>query len=268
MQRNRARSTCIPTRLKTRRDARANVPARAVAGLLAALASAPAHGQGCGPNLATNPSGQGYPSPLESDRGWGGGARPWEIVDGPRTYYESWAHGLAFTGGNNNWDGEPCGWRQATIDFGAERTLNKIVIWHHGHDSAPAEATVSYYGGDKEWHDITAQRTFGRIEAGGQGSTSDEYKFAAVSASKVRFGFDNCGDNVLGEPITHGWIYEFEVFLMCDGDFNSDCTVSTQDVLDFLNAWNAQEGSTDMNGDAAINTIDVVAFLNMWNAPC
>jgi hypothetical protein len=39
-------------------------------------------------NLAFNPFNKDYPSPLESDRGWGGGSFPWEIVDGIRKYNE------------------------------------------------------------------------------------------------------------------------------------------------------------------------------------
>lgn len=54
-------------------------------------------------NIALNPSGTGYPHPLESDHGWGGGSSQWDIVDGIRTYPGEWARGLAFTGGSNNW---------------------------------------------------------------------------------------------------------------------------------------------------------------------
>ena len=39
-------------------------------------------------NIALNPSGSGYPSPLESDQGWGGGSNQWDIVDGLRDYPE------------------------------------------------------------------------------------------------------------------------------------------------------------------------------------
>ncbi len=51
-------------------------------------------------NIALNPSRSGYPSPLESDQGWGGGSYPWDLVDGLRDYPGEWMHGLAFTGGN------------------------------------------------------------------------------------------------------------------------------------------------------------------------
>jgi len=37
-------------------------------------------------DLALNPTGSGYPSPLESDDGWGGGTSKWDLVDGQRMY--------------------------------------------------------------------------------------------------------------------------------------------------------------------------------------
>ncbi len=57
--------------------------------------------------------------------------------------------------------------------------------------------------------------------------------------------------------------YEF-----CAGDFNSDCTVNTVDVLAFLNAWSAGDMSADCNGDGVINTLDVICFLNAWTSGC
>lgn len=166
-------------------------------------------------NLAANPSGSGYPSPLESDRGWGGGSYPWEIVDGLQTYAD-WPHGLAWTGGHTG-GADSSGWieaagpRQATIAFGAERTFNKVVIWQHGSEHTPANANLEYWDGSK-WTAIGASRVFGAVAAGGAGAWSDEYTFAPVTGTKVRWSFDNREDNIVGTPNIHGWIYEFEVF--------------------------------------------------------
>ena len=54
----------------------------------------------------------------------------------------------------------------------------------------------------------------------------------------------------------------------CYADFNGDGAVNTQDVLAYLNAWNAGDASADCNGDGAINTQDVLCFLNAWNTGC
>lgn len=168
-------------------------------------------------NLALNPSGTGFPSPLESDRGWGGGSYPWEIVDGLRSY-SHWAHGLAFTGGHQTSAGgppwiEPAGWRQATINLGAPKTFGKVIIWHHGVEYTPAEAFLDYWDGS-QWVPITFQRVYGTMHEEGQNSgysDSDIYTFTPVTGSKVRYSFDNSGYNVNGTFNIHGWLYEFEV---------------------------------------------------------
>ena len=43
---------------------------------------------------------------------------------------------------------------------------------------------------------------------------------------------------------------------------------NTQDVLAFLNLWNADDLASDFNGDGLTNTQDVLLFLNEWNAGC
>jgi hypothetical protein len=166
-------------------------------------------------NIALNPSASGYPSPLESDRGWGGGAQPWEIVDGQETYAE-WYHGLAFTGGHTGGWGsggwvEPAGPRQATIDFGQLKVFDEVVVWHHGENHVPATANLQAWNGTN-WVDIPFNRTYAPSRPFGDWSIPDEYDFNPVVGSKVRYSFDNSGANILGEPITHGWLYEFEVF--------------------------------------------------------
>ena len=75
----------------------------------------------------------------------------------------------------------------------------------------PADAQLAYWDGEN-WVDISFDRTIGAIEAGGANSTSDEYTFAPVTGSKVRWSMDNRLNSILGVQIVHGWIYEFEVF--------------------------------------------------------
>lgn len=54
----------------------------------------------------------------------------------------------------------------------------------------------------------------------------------------------------------------------CAANYNADCAVNTQDVLDFLNDWVAGEQSADFNEDGSVNTLDFLAFLNRWVAGC
>jgi hypothetical protein len=163
-------------------------------------------------NLAFNPFNKDYPSPLESDRGWGGGSFPWEIVDGIRKYNE-WYHGLAFCGGKNNWCGEPCGWRQATINFGRIVKFNKLVVWHHGLEHVPNIYKIQYWDG-YNWVDVFSTTegkkylkypSINPKEWYESFSTPTENIFPTVKASKVRFLLNNC-------DIEHGWIYEIEVY--------------------------------------------------------
>ncbi|MCB9872310.1 MAG: hypothetical protein H6836_05240 [Planctomycetes bacterium] len=163
------------------------------------------------PSVARNPTRAPFPSPLQSDAGWGGGAKPWDLVDDLRTY-PTWDRGLAFTGGS--WDPTRAGPRQATIDFGDNRTFTKVVLWHHGYEHVPAAAAttrIEYFDGAR-WVAVAAARTIGRMDIGGSGwSVSDEYEFAPVTGSKVRWSFDNRELSILARQNTHGWLYAFEV---------------------------------------------------------
>jgi Protein of unknown function (DUF3238) len=162
-------------------------------------------------NLALNPSRGGYPSPLLSDPGWGGGWDTWDIVDG-QTYYPWWAEGLALNYG---------GHRQVTIDFGTPQTFNQVVAWHHldcciHGNNVPGTVWLEYYDGGA-WHPIPA---FARIydiayapPPGMYGAVPDRYMFPPVTGSGVRWSYDGSGPNVLGATGGwHGWLYEMEVF--------------------------------------------------------
>ncbi len=162
-----------------------------------------------GENIAFNPTQTGFPHPLESDRGWGGGSYPWEMLDGHTYYTDTWAHGLAFTGGFPGWI-EPCGWRQATVNFGTMKTFNKMRVYHHGDEHIPTNRSIEYWDGSA-WHTVNASTTLRedlRVPppgVSGWGAVPTEHIFSPVSGSKVRFGFNNC-------DIQHGWIYELEVY--------------------------------------------------------
>ncbi|MCK4306519.1 MAG: LamG domain-containing protein, partial [Candidatus Eisenbacteria sp.] len=165
-------------------------------------------------NIAFNPDRTGYPHPTESDLGWGAATDKWEIVDGKRTYIE-WQHGLGFTGGAGSYGGEPCGERQATINFGEQKTFSKVIIWHIGAGpDTPMECGLQYWAGSS-WIDISFQRdinlSYQPLE-GYCGVIPDTLTFEPVTGSKVRYSFDNCGDSILGTPMRHGWIFEFEVW--------------------------------------------------------
>ena len=211
-------------------------------------------------NWALNTSGSGFPSPLESDAGWGGGSYPWQIVDGQQTY-DQWYHGLAFTGGSGSYAG-PAGPRQATISFGANRTFHKVVLWHHGPDgvNSPADDSLAYWSGTN-WVGIPFQRSYGALVRGGAGSISDEYTFAPVNGSKVRWSFDNRLNNVVGTQINTGWIYEFEVYGYTTADLILRQVAPVQVNLNGNFTYTLQVSNAGPSDATGVRVTDVVPSL-------
>jgi hypothetical protein len=162
-------------------------------------------------NLAFNSTRTGYPSPLESDDGWGGGTSKWDLLDGAHGYTDTWAHGLAFTGGRPGYMGVPCGLRQATVDFGTPTTFSRVMVWHFGDNHIPNTYTIQYWNGSS-WVEIFSTtnghnylREDLRYPGPGWGAVPTENSFPAITATKVRFVMDNC-------DVEHGYLYEFEVY--------------------------------------------------------
>lgn len=147
-------------------------------------------------------------NPLESSRGWGGGSYPWDIVDGRTFYTDTWAHGLAFTGGPRGWGLEPCGYRQATVNWGSLKRFDRVLVWHFGDNHIPSVYGVDYWDGGS-WLPVggtsSVRWDLRSGYSGAWGSVPTETNFPAVTGSKARFWLNNCN-------IEHGYIYEFEVF--------------------------------------------------------
>jgi hypothetical protein len=54
----------------------------------------------------------------------------------------------------------------------------------------------------------------------------------------------------------------------CLADFNADCTTDFNDLLEYLNLYNAQDPEADLDGDGAIDFNDFLAFLNLYTGGC
>jgi len=158
-----------------------------------------------------NPTGSGYPSPLESDDGWGGGTSKWDLVDGQRMYPGEWARGLAFQKD----------WHQVTIDFGAPVTFTTVTgWWHHAAviaTGAPQAYRIESWNGTS-WEEIfctTNPSAYYKYPDATPGdwwydwSVPIENVFSPVTASKVRL-WSYPKDGPVGEGY-HTWLYELEV---------------------------------------------------------
>lgn len=187
---------------------------------------------GSNPNYAFNPQPGAnvapiFPHPFASDPGWGGGNKPKQIVDGYRGCNSPaiWDCGLAFTGGNNNWGGQSCGVRQATIEFGAPRQVSAVTLTHHGDQNVPQKYQIQTFNGAQWVTQVNVvNNTMARCAR--PQSPAPNYahswtcaitdEFPPVVATKVRITYNNCPEAnksiVPGVSLKHGWIYEFEAY--------------------------------------------------------
>lgn len=161
------------------------------------------------------------PHPFGSDVGWGGGAKPQQLVDGLRGCNgpQGWDCGLAFTGGNSNWGGQACGMRQATIDLGAYRQISAVRITHHGDAQVPKNYQIQTFNG-AAWvvqANVTTNslaRCERNINPSVVATCTITDEFLPITASRVRITYNNCPNAntsiVPGQSLVHGWIYEIE----------------------------------------------------------
>jgi hypothetical protein len=88
-------------------------------------------------------------------------------------------------------------------------------MWWHGVEHTPDVGSLERWDGSG-WVPIPdVVRAYGALHEDGTNagySDSDEYTFAPVSGSKVRYTFDNSGHNIIGTWNIHGWLYEMEVW--------------------------------------------------------
>lgn len=183
-------------------------------------------GSGINTNQAFNPNpGTAaqpiFPHPFESDPG---GSYPQDLLDGYRScaLRSLWDCGLAFTGGNANWGGQACGVRQATIDFGRSVQVSAVKITHHDDEHVPKIYQIQIWTGSG-WTTVVNQQnnTIGRCTRPPGYDPASNWvcmitdEFPPAATSKVRYTFNNCpnaNQNILGNSITHGWLYEFEAY--------------------------------------------------------
>jgi hypothetical protein len=54
----------------------------------------------------------------------------------------------------------------------------------------------------------------------------------------------------------------------CPGDWNADGVIDFNDLLEYLNDYNAQAPRADINQDGIVDFNDLLEYLNLYNTPC
>lgn len=75
------------------------------------------------------------------------------------------------------------------------------------------------------------------------------------------------GEQELFQPeiVGHEQISEDLLPSKCSvADFNADSIIDTRDILDYLNAWNEEDPSTDVDENGVIDEADFKLFLSIW----
>jgi hypothetical protein len=77
-------------------------------------------------------------------------------------------------------------------------------------------------------------------------------------------GVDPCGPDP-NKPVTNR--NETPV-PACPGDWNGDGVIDFNDLLEYLNDYNASAPRADINGDGIVDFNDLLEYLNLYNTPC
>ncbi|HZW08918.1 MAG TPA: GC-type dockerin domain-anchored protein [Phycisphaerales bacterium] len=180
---------------------------------------------------------------------------------------QCWLTGDFF--GNFDVDGGPTRLTSENFDIaGLAGPAISYAWWLYNQPQDEDRLSVSLSGDNGQTWVVAEQHAHGGTQWH-VGSVNVRDYLPDAETLRVRFSVaDNPDDSITEAAIDAFLLADFVCAEDCVADFNGDGSVNTQDVLAFLNAWNAGEGSADINGDGTINTQDVLAFLNLWNAGC
>ncbi|MDQ7012535.1 MAG: GC-type dockerin domain-anchored protein [Planctomycetota bacterium] len=151
-------------------------------------------------------------------------------------------------------------------------TINPTGQYRNNGNLATRSFTANFYASENqtitEFDTLIGTRGYGALAAGATLNFSHNLTLPCMPEDDYYIGviITVSGDVDTSDNVNHDTTpiqYSF-----CPGDFNGDCAVNTQDVLSFLNAWNANDPSADCNNDGNINTQDVLCFLNLWTGGC
>jgi len=146
-----------------------------------------------------------------SDNGWGGGSSKSDLVDGLKSYNDTWAHGLAAPS-------TASGEFDVILGFGTSVTFNTVIPWWHGGNCAGDDMYVQAWdNATSTWYTVFSTTNALANIGPGDNETPGWYTsyptaltFDATTSEKLKFTFDN--SEIFNRTGLHGWLYEVEVY--------------------------------------------------------
>lgn len=128
-------------------------------------------------------------------------------------------------------------------------------------------------------HYFLAFRTYQTVDySGPKNNNAALTTRVALGSSRAWWNFGVLGDGtvtddwVLMEVFTltpdHEWAFAIEGEPACRPDCDGNGTLSSLDVLCFLNAFNSGDDYADYDGNGTIDSLDFLLYLNDFNAGC
>jgi hypothetical protein len=92
---------------------------------------------------------------------------------------------------------------------------------------------------------------------------------ALTASMRLRFIAEDIGaGNIVEAALDDLTVFTSQCPTVCPGDWNGDGTVDFNDLLGFLNDYNAGSALADLTADGIVDFNDLLEFLNGYNAPC
>ncbi|MBM4108267.1 MAG: hypothetical protein FJ255_05570 [Phycisphaerae bacterium] len=143
--------------------------------------------------------------------------------------------------------------RDGNADSDAMDEGESAIVYSNAETGFSAIDALSLPDGDVLVTDNSGKRVYRLHDANGDGDFRDAGEATVVFAA--------AGTGV-------GDIRQIVAYKPCPGDWNDDGVTDFNDLLDYLNAFNAGHPLADINLDLSVDFNDFLDFLNLFNAPC
>jgi hypothetical protein len=144
--------------------------------------------------------------------------------------------------------------RDNNADGDAMDPGESAVVYTNAEAGFSAIDILSLPDGDLLLTDNSGKRIYRLHDANADGDFDDPGEAVVIFAAPSAAGVGDIRQIVACKP--------------CPGDWNQDGTTDFNDLLDYLNAFNALHPLADINLDGSVDFNDFLDFLNLFNADC